>query len=100
MELAARAVTLPLGETFVIARGAQDEVELLEVEIRHGDVRGFGQGAPIERYGESVASGLAWLEGVAPGPCVSGTARDENEVVVVTAVGYYGNVSAVVLKRA
>ena len=64
MELTARAVTLPLAETFVIARGAQDEVELLEVEVRHDGVSGFGEGAPIERYSESVRSGLAWLDGV------------------------------------
>ncbi len=62
MQLTARAVTLSMAETFVIARSAQDDVELVEVEIRHEDVSGFGEGAPIARYSESVASGLAWLE--------------------------------------
>lgn len=57
-------MSLPLAETFTISRGAQDDVDLLEVEIRHGEVSGFGEGAPIERYDESVASGLAWLEDV------------------------------------
>jgi L-alanine-DL-glutamate epimerase-like enolase superfamily enzyme len=52
---------LPLAETFTISRGAQDDAELLEVEIRHGDVSGFGEAAPIERYDETPASGLAWL---------------------------------------
>jgi L-alanine-DL-glutamate epimerase-like enolase superfamily enzyme len=67
VEIAARSVTLPLAETFTIARGAQDDVELLEVELRHDGVSGFGQGAPIERYDESVDSGLAWLEQVRVG---------------------------------
>jgi L-alanine-DL-glutamate epimerase-like enolase superfamily enzyme len=64
VELSARAVTLPLAETFVISRESQDEVELVEVEIRYGDVSGFGEGAPIARYEESVATALVWLEAV------------------------------------
>jgi L-alanine-DL-glutamate epimerase-like enolase superfamily enzyme len=64
VELSARAVSLPLAETFTISRGAQDVVELLEVEIRYDGVSGFGLGAPIERYRESTDSGLAWLDGV------------------------------------
>jgi L-alanine-DL-glutamate epimerase-like enolase superfamily enzyme len=64
VELAARAVSLPLAETFVISRSVQDDVELLEAEVRAGGVSGFGLGAPIARYSESVASGLAWLEDV------------------------------------
>jgi L-alanine-DL-glutamate epimerase-like enolase superfamily enzyme len=64
VELAARAVTLPLAETFVISRSVQDDVELLEAEVIHNGVSGFGLGAPIARYSESVASGLAWLETV------------------------------------
>jgi L-alanine-DL-glutamate epimerase-like enolase superfamily enzyme len=64
VELRARAVTVSLAETFTISRGAQEEAELLEVEIRHGGVSGFGEGAPIARYDESVPSGLAWLEDV------------------------------------
>jgi L-Ala-D/L-Glu epimerase / N-acetyl-D-glutamate racemase len=64
LELSARTVTLPLAETFTIARGTQDAAELIEVEIRHDGISGFGQGAPIARYDESVGSGLAWLEGV------------------------------------
>jgi L-alanine-DL-glutamate epimerase-like enolase superfamily enzyme len=64
VQVSARAVTVALAETFTISRGAQEDAELLEVEIRHGDVSGFGEGAPIARYDESVASGLAWLDGV------------------------------------
>ena len=64
MELSARAVTVTLAETFTISRGSEDEAEVVEVEIRHGDVSGFGEAAPIERYNESAQSALAWLEGV------------------------------------
>src|SRR5581483_8642545 len=39
-----------------------DEAEVVEVEIANGDVSGFGVAAPIERYDESAASALAWLE--------------------------------------
>src|SRR6202020_795568 len=52
------------GETFHIARSSQDEAELVEVEVRHGAQSGFGEAAPIERYEQTVASALAWLETV------------------------------------
>src|SRR5262245_32580954 len=56
VELSARAVNLRLAETFVISRESTDEVELVEVEVRHEGVSGFGEGAPISRYDESVGS--------------------------------------------
>jgi L-Ala-D/L-Glu epimerase len=62
MELAARTVTLELAETFVIAREASDTVDLVEVEIRHDGLVGWGEAAPIERYCETVESAVAWLE--------------------------------------
>lgn len=45
-----------------------------------------------------MAAGVAFLNGTKIGPLVSGTAKAECKTVVVTAVGYYGNVSAVVLR--
>jgi L-alanine-DL-glutamate epimerase-like enolase superfamily enzyme len=65
VELTARIVTLRLTETFVIARESSDEDDVVQVELRHDGVSGFGEGAPIERYAESVASALAYLEGAA-----------------------------------
>ena len=62
MELSARIVTVPLAETFVIARDAQDEVELCQVELRHEGTSGFGEAAPIDRYGESAESARAYVE--------------------------------------
>ena len=67
MELKARRAALPLAETFVISRGAEDEAEVVQVEIRHGGTSGFGEAAPIDRYGESAESALAWLDGVVLG---------------------------------
>jgi L-alanine-DL-glutamate epimerase-like enolase superfamily enzyme len=64
VELRARPATVTLAETFTISRGSEDEAEVVEVEIRHDDVSGFGEAAPIERYDESAQSALAWLEGV------------------------------------
>ncbi|HUP32029.1 MAG TPA: dipeptide epimerase [Gaiellaceae bacterium] len=62
MEPTARIATLRLAETFVIAREAQDEAHVLQVELRHGGVSGFGEAAPIDRYGETAASALAYVE--------------------------------------
>ena len=62
MELTARVVTLRLAETFVISRESSDEDDVVQVELRDGELSGFGEGAPIERYGESGASALAYLE--------------------------------------
>ncbi len=67
MELSARIVEIPLAETFVIARETQETAAVVQVEVRHGDVSGFGEAAPIARYSESAASALAWLETVSLG---------------------------------
>ncbi len=63
MELEARKATLRMAETFVISRGASDEAEAVFVEVRHEGVSGYGEANPIERYDESAASALAFLEG-------------------------------------
>ncbi|MGH3072405.1 MAG: dipeptide epimerase [Gaiellaceae bacterium] len=62
MDLTARIVTLRLAETFVIARESSDEHDVVQVELTHDGVAGHGEGAPIERYGETGASALAYLE--------------------------------------
>jgi L-alanine-DL-glutamate epimerase-like enolase superfamily enzyme len=64
MKLTARKATLGLAETFTISRGSEDEAYVVQVEIRHADVVGCGEAAPIERYDESADSALAWLETV------------------------------------
>jgi L-alanine-DL-glutamate epimerase-like enolase superfamily enzyme len=59
--------TLRLAETFTISRSSEDEAEVVQVEVRHGAVSGFGEAAPIERYSETAASARAWLEQVSLG---------------------------------
>jgi L-Ala-D/L-Glu epimerase len=62
VEVTARIATLDLAETFVISRESQDTAAVVQVEIRHQGVSGFGEGAPIERYGESAESALQYIE--------------------------------------
>jgi L-alanine-DL-glutamate epimerase-like enolase superfamily enzyme len=65
MELSAHITTLRLAETFVISRSSEDEAEVVHVELRHEGTSGFGEAAPIDRYGEAAESALAYLEGCA-----------------------------------
>ncbi|MFL5980994.1 MAG: dipeptide epimerase [Gaiellaceae bacterium] len=65
MDVTARIATLELAETFVIARESADAADVVQVEIRHDGVSGFGEAAPIERYGESAESALRYLEDAA-----------------------------------
>src|SRR5436305_1541774 len=51
-----------MAETFVISRGASDEAEVVVVEIRHDGVAGYGEANPIERYDESAATALVFLQ--------------------------------------
>jgi L-Ala-D/L-Glu epimerase len=62
VDVTARLITLPLAETFVISRHSQDDVELCQLEIRHEGLSGFGEAAPIDRYGESAASARDYVE--------------------------------------
>jgi L-alanine-DL-glutamate epimerase-like enolase superfamily enzyme len=62
MEVTARVETLRLAETFVISRESQDTADVVQVEIGHDGVSGFGEANPIDRYGESADSALAYVE--------------------------------------
>ena len=62
MEVSARIARLPLAETFRIARETTDEAGVVQVEIRHGDVVGYGEAAPLERYEQTPESALAYVE--------------------------------------
>jgi L-Ala-D/L-Glu epimerase len=64
VELTARIATVRLAETFTISRGSEDAADVVQVEIAHAGLTGFGEAAPIERYEESAASALVWLDGV------------------------------------
>jgi L-alanine-DL-glutamate epimerase-like enolase superfamily enzyme len=62
VEIDARIATLRLAETFTISRESQDEAEVVQVEVRHDGVSGFGEAAPIGRYEQTAATALTWLE--------------------------------------
>ncbi|MGY2076273.1 MULTISPECIES: dipeptide epimerase [unclassified Blastococcus] len=54
MELTCRRLTLRLRDTFTIARSSVDTEEVLVVGLADGGVRGYGEGAPVAYWGESV----------------------------------------------
>jgi L-Ala-D/L-Glu epimerase len=56
VELTCRPLTLRLRDTFTIARSSVDTEEVLVVRIDDGGVRGYGEGAPVAYWGESVAA--------------------------------------------
>jgi L-Ala-D/L-Glu epimerase / N-acetyl-D-glutamate racemase len=62
MRVSARIVTLELAEPFVISRGAQETADVVHVELEHEGEVGYGEAAPIERYGESAESALAFMQ--------------------------------------
>ena len=62
MQITSRIVRLELAETFTIARESQDFAEVVHVGLEHAGVTGIGEGAPIERYGQTAASAKAWLD--------------------------------------
>jgi L-Ala-D/L-Glu epimerase / N-acetyl-D-glutamate racemase len=62
MEVDARIVTLELAETFVISRSAVDTEDVVQVTLSQSGVHGYGEAAPIERYDETPASALAYVQ--------------------------------------
>jgi L-alanine-DL-glutamate epimerase-like enolase superfamily enzyme len=58
----ARIVRLQLAETFVIAREATDYADVVHVSLTHDGVTGYGEGAPVERYGESADSAQRFVQ--------------------------------------
>jgi L-alanine-DL-glutamate epimerase-like enolase superfamily enzyme len=62
MELSHRSATLPLARPFTISRETATEVEVVWIEVRHGDVVGYGEATPQEHYGESLESAQAFLD--------------------------------------
>ncbi|HWQ25045.1 MAG TPA: dipeptide epimerase [Gaiellaceae bacterium] len=62
MEVEARIVRLQLAETFVISREAADVADVVHVTLCHKGVCGYGEAAPVARYGESAESARAFIE--------------------------------------
>ena len=62
MDVRAEIVRLELATTFVISRESQDWADVVHVTVAHDGVEGKGEAAPIERYGETAASALDFVE--------------------------------------
>jgi L-Ala-D/L-Glu epimerase / N-acetyl-D-glutamate racemase len=62
MNVRAEIVRLELAQTFVISREQQDWADVVHVTVAHDGVEGRGEAAPIDRYGETAASALAFVE--------------------------------------
>jgi len=62
VEVEARVVRLELAETFVISRESADYADVLQVALSHERTTGFGEGAPVDRYGESAESAKDWVD--------------------------------------
>jgi L-alanine-DL-glutamate epimerase-like enolase superfamily enzyme len=62
VQVDAQIVTLELAETFVISRSTRDSEDVVQVELTHGGVHGYGEAAPIDHYHESAESALAYVE--------------------------------------
>jgi L-Ala-D/L-Glu epimerase / N-acetyl-D-glutamate racemase len=65
MEIASGVRTLTLQETFTIARGSTDTEQVVWAEIRHDGYVGRGEGAPDDRYGESVRAASEFIDSAA-----------------------------------
>ena len=62
MEISSGVRTLTLAETFTIARGSTDAEQVVWAEISHGGHVGRGEGAPDDRYGESVEAARDFID--------------------------------------
>lgn len=60
-----RAESFRLAEVFTIARGSRTEARVLTVEVSRDGVSGRGECVPYARYGETVESVAAQIEGLA-----------------------------------
>lgn len=62
MELRIVPRTLKLAETFTIAYASSDEEPVVGVELHHEGLVGYGEATPFDRYGETPATSIDWLE--------------------------------------
>jgi L-alanine-DL-glutamate epimerase-like enolase superfamily enzyme len=66
MQLRVRTVSLTLAETFTISRQSRDVEEVVHVEIEQDGIVGYGEGAPVDYWGETPESLCTFLEDEAP----------------------------------
>ncbi|MXQ08423.1 dipeptide epimerase [Alphaproteobacteria bacterium GH1-50] len=67
MQITVTADRFPLAETFTISRGSRDAAEVLTVTVSDGQHTGQGECVPYARYGESMDSVTAQIEGLPDG---------------------------------
>jgi 3-oxoacyl-[acyl-carrier-protein] synthase II len=113
-----RAVRAALGDAGLTAGDidlvacAESGVNRIDMAEEEGLARVLGSDVPMvatkamwgETFGAapalSMAAALSWFAGVTPGPVLRGELSGPLNRILVTAVGYYGNVSALVLEKA
>ncbi len=108
VEMALAEASLDAGDVDVVAgaRGGLARLDAAEAEALREVLPGVPVAAPKALQGETfgaagafaIAQALAWMKGAPVAPLVAGEPlKTPPRVVVVTAVGFYGNASAVVL---
>lgn len=65
--LSVRAESFRLAEVFTIARGSRTEAKVLSVRVERGGAAGWGECVPYARYGETLESVAAQIEGLPEG---------------------------------
>ncbi|PWE32430.1 dipeptide epimerase [Maritimibacter sp. 55A14] len=64
MQLTVTRDTFPLAEVFTISRGSRTEAQVLTVRITEAGAAGWGECVPYARYGETLESVTAQIEGL------------------------------------
>jgi L-alanine-DL-glutamate epimerase-like enolase superfamily enzyme len=64
VQLSVTADTFPLAEVFTISRGSRTEAHVLTVRVTDGEWTGWGECVPYARYGETLESVIAEVEGL------------------------------------
>jgi len=64
VQLSVTADTFPLAEVFTISRGSRTEAHVLTVRVTDGAWTGWGECVPYARYGETLESVIAEVEGL------------------------------------
>ncbi|MBW6505173.1 MAG: dipeptide epimerase [Rhodobacteraceae bacterium] len=67
MQITVRPESFRLREAFTISRGTRTEAQVLTVRATAGGITGWGECVPYARYGESLASVTAQIEGLPAG---------------------------------
>jgi len=64
MQIEVKSDVFPLAQVFTISRGSRTHAHVLSVRITDGGVSGWGECVPYARYGETLESVTAQIEGL------------------------------------